>query len=75
MKLAEALLERADLQKRIEQLQARIVANASFQEGEDPTESASEQLVDCLRSIDELEKLVTQINLTNSATASADDCP
>jgi hypothetical protein len=72
MKLAEALLERADLQKRIEQLQARIVANASFQEGEEPTENASELLVDCMRSIDDLEKLVSQINLTNSSTASAD---
>jgi hypothetical protein len=72
MKLAEALLERADLQKRIEQLQARIVANASFQEGEEPTENASELLADCLRSIADLEKLMAEINLTNSSTVSAD---
>jgi hypothetical protein len=72
MKLAEALLERADLQKRVEQLQARIVANASFQEGEEPSENASRLLVDCLRSIDDLEKLVAEINLTNSSTTSAD---
>ena len=38
MKLAEALQERADLNRRIEQLRARIQTNALVQEGEKPAE-------------------------------------
>ena len=38
MKLAEALQERADLQKRIDQLEARIQSSALVQEGETPPE-------------------------------------
>ena len=41
MKLAEALTARADLQRRIEQLRARITANARYQEGEEPAEDAA----------------------------------
>jgi hypothetical protein len=36
MKLAEALIQRADYQKRVEQLKQRIVNNAKVQEGNDP---------------------------------------
>ncbi|WP_440709700.1 DIP1984 family protein [Herbiconiux sp. YIM B11900] len=66
MRLAEALLERAELQKRSEALQARIVANASYQEGETPTEDAAELLEECLGVLGELERLVTAVNLTNA---------
>ena len=72
MKLAEALIERADLQKRVAQLQARIVANASYQEGEEPTEDAGELLDQCEGALDELERLVTRINVTNTATTASD---
>ncbi|ROS23437.1 hypothetical protein EDF22_3218 [Rathayibacter sp. PhB127] len=72
MKLAEALLERADLQKRIEALQSRIVANASYQEGEEPTEDPSELLAECLRALDALERLVTAVNLTNTTATTPD---
>lgn len=72
MKLAEALLERSDLQKRIERLQSRIVANASYQEGEPPAEDAAELLEECSRAIDDLESLVTAINATNSVTVAED---
>ena len=68
MKLAEALLERADLQKRIEALQSRVVANASHQEGEEPAENAAELLEACLTALSALEKLVTAINVTNTVT-------
>lgn len=34
MKLAEALIERADLQRRLEQLKQRLRQNAQYQEGE-----------------------------------------
>jgi hypothetical protein len=39
MKLAEALVQRADVQKRIEQLRKRIKAGAQVQEGEEPPEN------------------------------------
>jgi hypothetical protein len=38
MKLAEALLLRADCQKRIEQLKSRLLGSARVQEGEQPPE-------------------------------------
>jgi hypothetical protein len=72
MKLAEALLERSDLQKRSEALQARIVSNATYQEGEPPAEDAAALLEECLGVLDRLERLVTQINLTNSTARSTD---
>lgn len=72
MRLAEALLERADAQKRIEHLQSRIVANASHQEGEEPSENAEELIATCLATIDRLQELVTAINLTNATTVAED---
>ena len=38
MKLAEALQERADLNRNIEQLKNRLSSNALVQEGEQPVE-------------------------------------
>lgn len=72
MKLAEALLERADLQKRIEALRSRIVANASYQEGEEPAENAAELLEECIRSLAALETLVTAINRSNTLASTPD---
>ncbi|OIH92323.1 DIP1984 family protein [Curtobacterium sp. MCBA15_001] len=68
MQLAEALIERADLQKRVEQLRGRIASNARYQEGEEPQEDAAALLTDAERTIDALEVLVARINATNSAT-------
>ncbi|KQQ05979.1 MULTISPECIES: DIP1984 family protein [unclassified Rathayibacter] len=72
MKLAEALLERADLQKRIEALQSRILQNASYQEGEEPAEDPAELLSECLRAHEALERLVTAVNLTNTSATTPD---
>ncbi|SBN61802.1 hypothetical protein GA0004736_0693 [Curtobacterium sp. 9128] len=72
MQLAEALIERADLQKRIEQLRARIAGNARYQEGEEPDEDAAALLVEAESAIDALESLVARINATNSATVLPD---
>ena len=44
MKLAEALALRAEANRRIEQLRGRIVANARYQKGEEPSEDASARL-------------------------------
>ncbi|TDW42441.1 hypothetical protein EDF52_11434 [Curtobacterium sp. PhB42] len=71
MQLAEALIERADLQKRIEQLRGRIAANARYQEGEEPDEDARELLAEAERSIDALEVLLARINATNASTTVA----
>lgn len=68
MKLAEALINRADLQKRVEQLRSRITANARYQEGEEPGEDASLLLSEVERALDALEQLIVAINLTNSQT-------
>ena len=72
MKLAEALLERADLNKRIEQLQSRILASASYQEGETPAEDAGALLAECVTTISAREVLITAINLSNSVTTVED---
>ena len=75
MKLAEALLERADLQRRIEALQSRIVANASSQEGEEPAEDPAELLVEVTRALAALEGLVTAINLANTTATTTEGLP
>ena len=66
MKLAEALQERADLNRSIQQLESRLSANAITQEGETPAEDPQELLSQLDRSIDRLEELTAAINLRNS---------
>jgi len=67
MKLAEALTARADLQRRIEQLRARIAANARYQEGEEPAEDAAALLVEADAALVQLRDLIRRINATNAA--------
>lgn len=69
MKLAEALAERADLQKRIEQTRARLKNNAWVQEGERPAEDPTALEKELAALCDQLEKLIARINLTNAAAA------
>ena len=66
MKLAEALQERADLNRSVQQLESRLSANAITQEGETPAEDPQELLSQLDRSIDRLEELTAAINLRNS---------
>ena len=68
MKLAEALALRSDAQKRLAQLQARAVAVARYQEGEEPAEQAADLLAEARRVVEEIEDLVRRINRTNAAT-------
>ncbi|MGA6208603.1 DIP1984 family protein [Nocardia testacea] len=68
MKLAEALSLRADAVRRIEQLRARIVGNARFQEGEEPAEDAAALLGEAGEVLEEYEALIQRINRTNAAT-------
>lgn len=69
MRLAEALTARADLQRRIEQLRARIVANARYQEGEEPSEDANGLLAEAEVDLAALRDLIRRINATNSTLA------
>ncbi len=67
LKLAEALALRADSARRIEQLRARIVSNARFQEGEEPAEDASALLAEADQVLGEYETLIRRINRTNAS--------
>ncbi|EMG30520.1 DIP1984 family protein [Campylobacter showae] len=71
MKLAEALILRADIQKRIEQLKSRLADNAKGQEGEKPSEEPKALLAELDALTGELERLIVRINLTN-CTAKTD---
>src|SRR5207248_4024420 len=71
MKLAEALILRADCQKRIAQLKSRLLTNAKVQEGDKPAETPQELIVELGRVSNELLDLIKRINRTNSATAFA----
>ena len=69
MKLAEALIQRADYQRRIEQLRNRIVNNAKVQEGNEPAEDPNALLAEMERVAADLVLLIQRINRTNAATA------
>ncbi|MFC2746986.1 DIP1984 family protein [Campylobacter concisus] len=68
MKLAQALILRADTQKRLEQLKGRLLDNAKMQENERPSEDPKLLLKELDRLSDELFRLILAINLTNSST-------
>ena len=69
MKLAEALQERADIQRRLAQLKDRLRSNARVQEGETPAEEPEALLSEMDGLFARLEHLIIRINLTNSAVA------
>lgn len=70
MKLAEALILRADLQKRIDQLRVRLNNNAKVQENDEPSEKPEELLNELDSNINQLKVLIKQINKTNCVTVS-----
>ena len=67
MKLAQALILRADTQKHLEQLKGRLLDNAKMQENERPSEDPKLLLKELDRLSDELFRLILAINLTNSS--------
>ena len=69
MKLAEMLIARADLQKKIAGLRSRMEQNVKVQEGESPAESIAELLQQYDGMMTELESLIKRINRTNGNTA------
>ena len=70
MKLAEALIWRADLQNRIQQMRERLTQNALVQEGEVPAEDPAELIKELSALTKQLEGLIARINLTNAAVRS-----
>lgn len=68
MKLAEALILRADAQARIAQLRDRLAKNAKIQEGDQPVEEPRALLQDLERTLKELTTLIKRINRTNAQT-------
>ncbi|HEY9875846.1 MAG TPA: DIP1984 family protein [Candidatus Obscuribacterales bacterium] len=73
MKLAEALILRADCQKRIEQLRQRLLRSAQVQEGEEPPENPQALIAELDAIVDELTDLIKRINKTNSLTTLHDN--
>ena len=65
MKLAEALLLRADVQKKLESLRERVVRNAVVQEGETPSEDPNALLEQVTSISEQLKRLVFAINEAN----------
>lgn len=68
MKLATALSERADLQRRISELSVRLNNNSKVQEGEQPSEDPKELLQELDQDFQRLEELIAKINHTNNET-------
>ncbi len=72
MKLASALSERADLQRRITELSGRLNNNALIQEGEKPAENPEALLKELDECMIRLEELIARINKTNNETKVGD---
>ena len=68
MKLAEALILRADTMKRIQQLRERLTRSAQTPEGERPPEDPQELLAEVDRMLALYTDIVSRINRTNSLT-------
>ena len=68
MKLAEPLILRADLQKRMEQIRNRLYNNVLTQEGELPSEDPDVLLKEFMSLQKELTTLIKAINRTNNNT-------
>ncbi|MDD3252761.1 MAG: DIP1984 family protein [Lachnospiraceae bacterium] len=67
MKLAEALQERADINRNIEQLKNRLSNNVLVQEGEKTAEDPGKLKQELDASIERLAHLISCINATNCA--------
>lgn len=68
MKLAEALNQRADLQKRVAQLKERLNNNVKVQEGDSPAEEPKALFAELDGAIAELKDVIFRINRTNLET-------
>jgi hypothetical protein len=67
MKLAEALVLRADTQKKLASLRQRIGSNSVVQDGNQPSEDPNELLKEAFGVLNELRELIGKINAANAA--------
>ena len=72
LKLAEALLLRADLKKKLASLRERLVLNARVQDGDKPHEDPEELLREAAAVLSEQEQLIIRIDRANASTQLAD---
>lgn len=72
MKLAEALILRADLQKRLAQIEDRLSNNVLYQEGDQPSEHPEEIQKELDSVLTQLEVLICKINRTNQLCKDGD---
>ena len=75
MKLAEALLIRADQKKKILSLRERIGQNALAQEGDTPRENVAQLIAECFAVVAEQQALVLKIDAANVAAKLPDGRP
>ena len=72
MKLAEALSLRKALEKRISGLKERLENVVRVQEGDEPAENPTELLTELDRCLEQMEKLIYKINVTNMKVVDED---
>ena len=72
MKLAEALLRRADMQKKLASLKSRIAENVKVQDGDTPSENPNELLLQANQVMSELYALIDHIHRTNAIAVMPD---
>ncbi|OPH49295.1 hypothetical protein BC351_37550 [Paenibacillus ferrarius] len=68
MKLAEALVLRADAQRKVAQIKQRLERVIKVQEGEQPAEQPTVLLTELDRTVEELVSWIKKINKTNAYT-------
>jgi len=72
MKLAEALLLRGDLQKKLASLRERIVRNGLVQEGNAPHEDPNALLLEAAGVIDEHDSIIPHLTVAHGSAAEAE---
>ncbi|WFD02403.1 hypothetical protein MOBT1_003391 [Malassezia obtusa] len=68
MLLAEALAERAEAQRRYEQLLQRLLRVVRIQEGDQAPEDPTELITEANKILNRLDELIRRINKTNTET-------
>ena len=72
MKLAEALLIRSDMQKKLAQIKGRIRSNIKVQDGDTPNEDPNALMVEASQIITELSVLIERIHRTNATAKTSE---
>ena len=75
MKLGELLMHRADLNKRLGQVEARLKEAVMVQEGDEPDGDPTELLVELNALYDQMGDVVSSINVTNATATMVDGVP